>query len=63
MPAPKGNQYAAKPGEQKKSFKGRITFDAGTLKGRCVKAARDRRMKLTDWLKEKLTKALDEDGH
>ena len=63
MPAPKGNQYGAKPPGQHKTNKGRIIADLGDLKNRCVKAARSRGLKLVDWLKEKLDKGAAEDGY
>ena len=63
MPAPKGNQYAAKPEAEHKTGKGRLHVHLGDLKTRCVCAANSRGLKLVDWVKEKLAKGAAEDGY
>ena len=58
MPAPKGNQYGAKPDEDKLSSRIWINVTPGE-KGECVNAAGGQ--KLTEWGREKLLEAARED--
>lgn len=59
MPAPKGNQYAAKDDP----LEGQITLrvPAG-MKGRAVKASRKRNMKLSPWLIEAIEEKCQREG-
>lgn len=63
MPAPKGNQFAAKAPEERIWRRGRITADLGALKARCQRAAQARKLKLTAWIREKLDQAARDEGH
>jgi hypothetical protein len=51
MPAPKGNDYAAKPKDERLGDSFTLRGPTG-LKGRAVRASRARNMKLSRWLVE-----------
>jgi hypothetical protein len=59
--APYGNRNAVKPDDQKVAGKGRIVADFGDLKGQCVRASRQKGMKLVDWLREAAEEKLERD--
>lgn len=58
----KGNRNAAKPPEEKVTGKGRITADFGDLKTACVRAAKQRGMKLVPWLREAAEEKLERES-
>lgn len=61
MPAPANNQYAAKPEDQKHGDSFSLRAPVG-VKGKAVRAARKRNMKLSAWLNEAIEEKLEREG-
>lgn len=61
MPAPKGNDYAAKPADEKHGDSFSLRGPTG-LKGRAVKASRAKNQKLSAWLVDAIEEKAKREG-